>query len=265
MNKTFWLVTFLLIIVIGFAVWKEKRIKEISIMVNKRNEGNILELSSNSISKTDNFYNIKVEYPQFKNIDSAFNQKISSLVTGEIEAFKKDSKDNWEARRATATPDNPVPKNPPTPFDFIASWTPTQLNKNYLSFVINIYYYGGGAHGITEVDAFNYDVMAEKEISITDFLGFSQPALEKLSQLSSEEVTSKIESSGVTIDDNLKQMISQGTQPTTDNYQNFNFNYNSLTIYFQQYQVAPGYIGPVTITLYKENLVSNSINSEYLQ
>lgn len=265
MNKTFWLVIFLVIIAIGLAVWEEKGKKEINIEVNQQNQGNILDLSSSSISETNNFYNIKVEYPQFKNVDPAFNQKISSLITGEIDAFKKDSKDNWEARRATAPPDNPVPENPPTPFDFIASWTPTQLNNKYLSFVINIYYYSGGAHGITEVDTFNYDLIAKKEISITDFLGSSQSALEKLSQLSSAEITSKIESGGVTIDDNLKQMISQGTQPTTDNYQNFNFNYNSLTIYFQQYQVAPGYIGPVIITFFKDTLVSNSTNSEYLK
>jgi len=265
MNKTFWLVIFLIIIIIGLAVWEEKSKKEINIVVNQQNEGNIFDLSVSSISETDNFYNVQAEYPQFKNIDPAFNQKISSLITGEIDAFKKDSKNNWEARRATAPPDNPVPEIPPTPFDFIASWTPTQLNNKYLSFIINIYYYSGGAHGITEVDVFNYDVTVKKEISITDFLGSSQSALEKLSQLSSEEVTSKLESSGITIDDNLKQMINQGTQPTADNYQNFNFNYNFLTIYFQQYQVAPGYIGPVTITLYKETLVSNSINSEYFK
>lgn len=163
MNKTFWLVIFLVIIAIGLAVWEEKGKKEINIEVNQQNQGNILDLSSSSISETNNFYNIKVEYPQFKNVDPAFNQKISSLITGEIDAFKKDSKDNWEARRATAPPDNPVPENPPTPFDFIASWTPTQLNNKYLSFVINIYYYSGGAHGITEVDTFNYDLIAKKK------------------------------------------------------------------------------------------------------
>jgi len=233
--------------------------------INEGGAENNLQFSVVSISQTDSFYNIQVEYPQFKNVDPAFNQKISELITGEIDAFKKDSKDNWEARRATAPPENPVPENPTTPFDFIASWTPTQLNNKYLSFVINIYSFSGGAHGITEVNAFNYDVAKKKEITMTDFLNSSPQSLEKLSQLAAQEVTSQLESSGVQIDDNLKQMIQQGTQPTSDNYNNFNFNYNSLIIYFEQYQVAPGYIGPVTITFYRSTLSENSISSDYLQ
>jgi len=96
-------------------------------------------------------------------------------------------------------------------------------------------------------------------------LGSSSPAFEKLAQLTSQEVTSQLQGSGWKVDDILKRMIEQGTKPTQENFKDFNFTYNSLIIYFQKYQVAPGAAGPITITLYKDRLESNSIKSDYLK
>jgi len=230
----------------------------------EKGEENGLQVSVISISQTDSLYNIQVEYPQFEEVDAAFNKEISDLILGEIDSFKKEAKDNWNARNATLVTGETPAANSPSPFDFIASWEPTQINKEYISFSVNIYYFVGGAHGVTEVDAFNYDVIKKANITINDFLGNSQQALQKLSQIAAQQVTSQIQASDVPIDDILTQMIQQGTQPTTDNYRDFNFNYDSLTIYFQQYQVAPGYLGPLTVILYKNTLEENSIESDYL-
>jgi hypothetical protein len=253
---------FIIIIILAVAVvWfvKNQRVsREISAEKG-------LEMSVSSISQTDNFYNIQVEYPQFGDIAADFNNQISSLITVEIVRFKKIAKDNWDARIATTPPSQTVPENTAVPFDFIANWKPVQLNKEYLSFVINIYYFSGGAHGLNEVYAFNYDMVQKKEITINDFLGNLPQALQGLSQIAAQQVTSQLQLSGVEIDDVLTPMIQQGTKPTLDNYHNFNFNYNSLIIYFQQYQVAPGYVGPVTITIFKDTLDENSIMSNYLK
>jgi hypothetical protein len=224
-----------------------------------------LEMSIISISQTDHFYNIQVEYPQFRGIDEDFNDQVSAFITGEVDIFKKNAKENWDARIATTPPGQTVPENTAVPFDFIANWKPVQLNKRYLSFVINIYSFSGGAHGLNGVNAFNYDMVQKKELTINDFLGNSSQALQELSQIAAQQVTSQLQSSGVQIDDILTPMIQQGTKPTLDNYNNFNFNYNSLIIYFQQYQVAPGYVGPVTITIFKNTLYENSIMSDYLK
>jgi hypothetical protein len=253
---------FIIIIILAAAlVWLVKN--ERASMEISAEKG--LEMSISSISQTDNFYNIQVEYPQFRDIAAAFNDQVSAFITGKIDTFKKNTKDNWDARIATTPPGQTVPENPVAPFDFIANWKPVQLNKKYLSFVINIYYFSGGAHGLNEVYAFNYDIVQKKELTINDFLGNSPQALQELSQIAAQQVTSQLQSSGVQIDDVLTQIVQQGTKPTLDNYHNFNFNYNSLTIYFQQYQVAPGYVGPVTITIFKNTLDENSIMSDYLK
>jgi len=70
--------------------------------------------------QSDSFYNIRAEYPQFKEAGSAFNGKIKTLITERIDAFKQEAKDNWNARNATLGPGEEFLANPPQPFDFIA-------------------------------------------------------------------------------------------------------------------------------------------------
>jgi len=257
MKKIYWLILIIVIVLAAAEAWYIKN--------NEQREENGLQMSVVSISQIDNFYNIQAEYPQFKNLNEDFNQKISSLITAKIGDFKKNSLDNWNARKATTQPGEVIPENPEQPFDFISSWEAVQLNDNYVSFVIRIYYFVGGAHGANEIYAFNYDVAQEKEITIFDFLDNSQEGFEKLADLCKEEVTNQLQSKGVEIDDFLKQMIETGTEATEENYKNFSFKYNSLTICFQQYQVAPGAMGEITVTFYKSTLNANSVNSKYFK
>lgn len=258
MQKIAWFITIIVVAAASFLVWGVQNGK---LFVEK----NSLPLSVISVQEADNFYNIRAEYPQFKNVNPSFNKEISDLITGRIDIFKEEVKDNWEARRATASPENPVPESPEQPFDFIASWDPNQFNGNYISFVVRLYYYTGGAHGNNEIHTFNYDVKEEKKITIMDFLSSDQKSLENLAVLSAQDITSQLEADGFTVEGFMEQMIEDGTKPTEENYKNFNFNYNSLTIYFQQYQVAPGVVGPMTATFYKNTLNENSISSGYLK
>jgi hypothetical protein len=267
MKKIYWFILIITIVLVTAAAWYIKDIRQINkeLPETEQKEENALQMSVVSISQTDNFYNIQVEYPQFKNLNEEFNQKISSLITSKIDDFKKNGLDNWNARKATAEPGEEIPKNPEQPFDFISTWEVAQFNNSYIGFVIRIYYYVGGAHGANEVYAFNYDVVQEKEITLFDFLNNSQESFEKVADLCKQEVTAQLQSEIIQLDDFLRQMIESGTKPAEENYRNFSFKYNSLTIYFQQYQVAPGAMGEVTVTFYKSTLNANSINSKYLK
>ena len=146
----------------------------------------------------------------------------------EIEIFKEEVIENYQARRATAPPENPLPEIPDEPLPFICSWEPTQLNSHYLSFVLNLYYFVGGAHGVTEIYAFNYDLNKRKEITILDFLNSSRTALEKLADLSRQNVISQLESQDLLFDNFLEQMIAEGTEPDIENYKNFNFTLTGM-------------------------------------
>ena len=224
---------------------------------------NVVPMSVVSVTQSDGFYNIQAEYPQFSGVDPAFNKKISSLINDQIKSFQKESKDNFDARNATMPAGQKPLKSPEQPFDFIASMTPAQFSPAYVSFMIDIYYFSGGANGIDQIFAFNYDLKNKKEISITDFAG-SQAGLDKLASLAQSQVTSQLQSNGLQIDSTLKQMIADGTKSTSDNYSNFTFGYGKLTVYFEQYQAAPGSAGTITTVFYKSDLDQNSINSSYL-
>lgn len=219
-----------------------------------------LQASVVSINQKDSFFNIRAEYPQFKTASKEFNSKISKLIEDRISQFKKESQDNWQARRAT---DSSIPENPDVPFDFIAAWSPAQLNDKYLSFSLTTYYFSGGAHGATLIDAFNYDVKQNKEITIEDLIGKGN--LDKFSQLAKQEVQAQLQGAGLELDESINQMIEQGTSSNLDNYQNFNFNSNAVIVYFQQYQVAPGYLNILIATIYKQELEQNSVSSPYLE
>lgn len=220
-------------------------------------------LSVVTVAQSDSFYNIQAEYPQFAGADAAFNQKIADTVNNQVEAFKKEAKDNFDARNATLPAGQAPLANPEEPFDFIATWTPAQFSPAYASFMLDIYYFSGGAHGTDQIFAFNYDLKNKKEITITDFLG-SAANLDKLSVLAQAQITSQLQGNGEQLNSTLKQMIGDGTKPTPENYRNFTFGYGKLTIYFEQYQAAPGSAGTITITFYKSDLDQASINSTYL-
>jgi hypothetical protein len=86
------------------------------LVSNQKSDNSSLAMSIVPVFESDSFFKINAEYPQFNNADSGFNQKISDLINGKINDFKKDSLANWDARKATATEANPVPDNPPTTF-----------------------------------------------------------------------------------------------------------------------------------------------------
>ncbi len=260
MKKINWLLLIVILAALAAGYWGAST----DFFVGKVEKGS-LSISISAIHQRDDFFNVQAEYPQFKNAGENFNGKISDLVTGRIDDFKKNSLENWSARKATAPPESPLPDFPEQPFDFIAEWEPAQINDEYVSFVLKLYYYAGGAHGLNEVYGFDYDVQNRKEITILDFLNSSQQALDKLAGLARQNVSLQLQNNGAKMDGFLKQMLEEGTAPTAENYANFTFNYDSLTVYFQQYQVAPGAFGLITSVFYKSVLDANSITSGYLR
>lgn len=224
-----------------------------------------LPVNIESYQESDSFFSIHAEYPQFQTADPNFNQEIASLISDKIDSFKKESLENWKARLDTMPADKPLPKSPQQPFTFIASWDSAQLNNTYLSLVIKIYYFTGGAHGNEEIHTFNYDMVQRKTITIDEFFDSPQEALERISIISAEDITSQLKSREWKMDDDLEEMLKQGTAPSFDNFKNFNFDFYNLILYFQKYQVAPGAVGSLTVTISKQSLQQNSLRSDYLK
>jgi hypothetical protein len=264
------LLVIIIIIGVGFWFWQNRNPVsrlEIKNQQNQANESIKSEVlaSTSTVSQLDSFYDIKANYPQFTGADASFNKKVADLISQKIDTFKQDAKDYQEARKATAAPGEIISDNPEEPFDFISDWSQTQLNDKYISFVITMYYFSGGAHGNEEVFAFNYDVKNQKEITINDFLAALDEKLQKLSSLAIQKIISQLTESAGGIDNSMKAWVKEGAGAKWDNFKNFNFTNDSLMIYFQKYQVAAGVFGPITIVLPKSELEQNLIISSYLQ
>jgi len=241
----------------------------IGLLVNETNAKqpsiSSLPVTIQSIRESDSFFYVQAEYPEFETAGPDFNQEIAVLISDKIDGFKKESLDNWKARLDTMPAGKPVPENPEGPFTFIASWEVAQLNTAYLSLVIKIYYFSGGAHGNEEIHTFNYDMLQKKKIRINDFFDSSQEALKKISKISAEDIMGQLQSQGWKENDSLKEMVNQGTAPVFENFRNFNFDPHSLIIYFQRYQVAPGAAGSLTVRVSRQMLEQNSLQSDYLK
>ncbi|MBN2198202.1 DUF3298 and DUF4163 domain-containing protein [Candidatus Wolfebacteria bacterium] len=258
MKKNNWL--FLIIILVALSAVYLGLKTDFFALKTKENSSSVF---IKAIHETDKSFNVQAEYPQFENIEEDFNKKISDFVINRIAEFKNDSLENWQARKATALPEDMFSEYPETPFDFIAEWEPAQINEKYISFVVRLYYFTGGAHGFNEIKSFNYDIQNQKEITITEFLNNSDEALNNLSELAELDLSMQFQGNGVKVDGILAQMMGEGTKPIPNNYENFTFNYNSLVIHFQQYQVAPGAYGMPMSIFYKADLEANSIFSDY--
>lgn len=215
-----------------------------------------------TITEKDNFFDITAEYPQFRNVNADFNQKISDLIKDSIEEFKKAGQDNWQARKDTATAEFPVGEYPEAPFDFIATWKSDQINEKYISLYITIYSFSGGAHGDQSIYSFNYNVKDKKEITIQDVLN-SQELLNKVSELAKTNLVYQYQSKDMEIDETITQMITEGVSAKYDNFKTFTFNANSMTFYFQKYQVGPGAAGEFSFVLYNSMLIGEKI--QYLE
>ena len=226
------------------------------------NEDKIVDMSFvNEISiTTDSKYaTVSGTYPEFRNADPSFNDKIRNAITIAKSEFENNTKDNWKARIETATKEDKINEYPnPGDFYFNIKTDYVQVNKNKISILVTISGFNGGAHGYTVLTSYNYDVNQAKEITLADIFGADY--LKKVSEYSKSnlktELISKINNdSGASSEDiknqidNLTSMLDSGTNETDENFSVFTILPDSINIYFQEYQVAPYVYGPQTVKM----------------
>ncbi len=192
-------------------------------------------------------YEIKVSYPSFPSLPESFDSLIRSFVEANIETFKVAARDSMEARIATL-PEAEREKFVSEPFYLLVSWTPAQISDNYVSFVVRVYAYEGGANGREELATFNYDVKKRKEVTLRDlFPEEGDGYLEKVSKASRESLLGVLGFGGES--EFALGMLEEGTKPTEENFRHFTFTDDAVIIYFEKYRVAPGSFGEQRVAI----------------
>jgi hypothetical protein len=198
---------------------------------------NIVSIADASSSQ---IYKVEGEYPQFANASSSMNAAIADFVNTNLSQFKTSSQENWQARLDTM-PTGTANTLPAQSFYFSSSWEPGQINDHYISVIVRIDYFNGGANGTQLLKTFNYDVSGERMLLLTDLFPGVTSSLQQISKIAIEQLTSSAQSASA--GNAPVDMIESGATSTADNYANFMFNDDTVTVYFPKYQAGPGYFG----------------------
>lgn len=180
------------------------------------------------------------EYPQFGNVSSSFNGAIAEFVNSNLAQFKQSSEENWQARLNTM-PSGAKNTLPAQSFYFVSRWEPEQINNKYISVIVRINYFNGGANETQLLKTFDYDMAGGKAMALADLFPNVPTYLQQIAQLAQQELQSSLDT--VSNGHVAKDMLQAGTAPTADNYSNFTFNDDVVDLYFAKYQVAPGVFG----------------------
>lgn len=223
--------------------------------LNNQDIGNLVDMSFvTEVSVTSDFPygNVGGSYPQFRNADPSFNDKIKNNIIIYKSEFENNAKDNYEAMLDTnkLVITNEEKERIKSLFSFDVKTEYVQVNPNFISILMKINAYSGGAHGYEILYSYNYDVKNGKEISLGDLFPGTNNYLNKVSEYSRTDLYKQL-SNKIQITDydeeedyeeaikNMNEMLSVGTEPTEDNFSIFTIEPNILNIYFSQYQVAP--------------------------
>ncbi len=194
-----------------------------------------------SLNEATKLYSIRGEYPQFTSAARSLSAAIANDINTRIAEFKKNVAENWKAHQDTTPAGQQKEAYPSTPFDFIATWEPKQLNAHTISLVVRIYAYEGGAHGNSELKTYNYDIKTGNPISLASLFPNDSNYLATISKYAYDRLLQDLTTAS---NGNVEiNMLQQGTTPVADNFKNFTFDNNAITFYFPKYQVAPGVFG----------------------
>lgn len=198
-------------------------------------------------SKKDiNMESIKgeIKIPLIKEPSNNFTNGINESLKEWSDSWLKDLEDLAKKYEQDSAKDN----IPFRPFEVATMYSIQNQKCPYLSFYIDYYQFTGGAHGITTRKTYNYDLNRNKELSLKDLF-----------------------KEGYNYKDVINREINNQIQKNKDNYftdkngfkgisdsQAFTFDDKEITIYFQQYEIAPYVTGIPSFNIPK-NLLKDGL------
>lgn len=184
------------------------------ILTLKKQQQNKVNISSETISDSNNNATIDIRYPQ-----------VSGLVNKEAqEAMNKTFKDKAEAFAAEAKKKaNDRDAEYERPYEFHGTFLVTFNREGVLSIATDLYEYVGGAHGMTYREGFTFSLKDGKQLTMDDLLHSSDAAKKKLDQMLKKKTTADKYNFGF-----------NGLKEDPDFY----VSENGLTVFYQIYEIA---------------------------
>jgi hypothetical protein len=105
----------------------------------------------------------------------------------------------------------------------------------------------GRAHPYHQHQVFNFDLVNNKELALSDLFKPNADFLQAIAKYSSTKLQDSV-------NEKDKWMLVEGTKPTLKNYKNWNIEADAILITFDEYQVAPHMYGPQEVEIPFEDL-----------
>ncbi|NLC92864.1 MAG: DUF3298 domain-containing protein [Treponema sp.] len=197
--------------------------------------------------RQNNYYlDSKVVFYEYKKYGE-LNKEIQKNIVEPFNLFVTEKKQEWDEydkirqeTQAEGVTDSSVStyaslKSPK--FEYKTFCDKKIEGKKYISLLYKNYTFLGGAHG----DSTLYTVLFNKEENkIINIEEISNLSLQEISKLCFDELIAKIKDTEKYTPERI-EWIKEGTLPVEDNFMKFTFNEKNktLTVYFEQYTVAP--------------------------
>lgn len=203
------------------------------------------------LKKDDYYLDSKVVFYEFDKYQ-LLNDAISKNVVEPYNLFVTTKQSEWDEynkiRNETSTAEDAAKSKNKTPkFEYKTTCEKKIEGKNFISLLFNTYTFLGGAHGEEKLYSVLFNKSENKVYSITEVSSLS---LEEISKICQESLIDKIKCTENYTDERV-EWIKEGTIPTEESFKNFTFNEKNktLTIYFEQYLVAPYSEGIQTVEI----------------
>jgi len=173
-----------------------------------------------------------VRYPVFSSPDPAINASLE-VLNEQLAAYVSGLEDSMkiEAKEVFADFDIDSLSRPDWAYELGVGDTVYLATDDYISLLLVVYHYTGGAHGMTNFMAFNYDVAMQKLLTNGELLDLTQ--LDRINQLLKADF------------DNPEQCFD--TDPTMDLVSAINFSADTVRFSFEQYALGAYACGPAEV------------------
>ena len=180
-----------------------------------------------------------VRYPVFSSPDPAINtslevlnKQLSDYVSGLEDLLKIEAKELFADFEIDSL------SRPDWAYELGVSDTVYLATDDYISLQLVVYHFSGGAHGMTNFIAFNYDVAKQKVLTNGELLDLTQ--LERINQLLKADFN------------NREQCFD--TDPTMDLVSAITFSADTVRFIFEQYTLGAYACGPAEVLVPKTEL-----------
>lgn len=153
-----------------------------------------------------------------------FEQKINGRIESIVEGYKKDMESKIPEYKKTA---EKFPELADFQFELYSNFAVKRNDGNVLSIVMDVYYYSGGAHGMTERIALNYDLCNCKELKLGDLFKENYNYKKKIDDEIVKDMAKE------------KEMYFEGAFKGIKENTNFYLSNNGVVIYYPLYELAP--------------------------